>query len=231
MTRAKRENKMTVSWSPLPALVALAASTRLPPMCFGMEASENSSLRKMRVESPKRSLERWLSSDQDMEDIWEMASRIARKELETYRLLRYSPDFSMSMPSEDMPSRPPAPRPSQPPNPSPTTVPGDCLMGRNREQYIFDQLTPITPEDVLNDPSTPQGMAFDYLANDDPALTDPCVSETIAQRYGLTTFYFSTQGANWTDNTGWLGEDQECTWLGVACGNSSEAVVELVLRK
>lgn len=225
---------MALSRSHVGALVVLTACMPLSPLCSCETAVESGPLRKKRVDSPKPSIEKMLSSDRDMEDLWERASRIARKEMENFRLLQNSPDFSMTMPSQDMPNRPPAPRPTPAPNPSPigpTSSPGDCLMGRSREEYIFDLLTPITPADVLNDPDTPQGTAFDFLANDDPALTDPCSSETIEQRYGLTTLYYSTQGAEWTDNTGWLGDGQECTWFGVVCGNSTAAVSELVLGK
>lgn len=241
MTMAKIQNKMTVSRSPVNALVVLAAAftAQLPVQCYGRDESENGTLRTKRIQTPKDSITELLSSDRDMEDLWERASRIAKKEMDAFRLLRSSLDFSMSMPSEDMPSgdspaRPPVPRPTEAPNPSPigpTSSPGSCLMGRTREEFIFDVLTPITDAEILNDPDTPQGMAFDYLANDDPALEDPCSSDTIEQRYGLTAFYFSTQGAEWTDNTGWLGEGNECTWFGVTCGNDTDSVLQLVLRK
>jgi hypothetical protein len=243
MMMTKRRNKMTVARSLVYGLVALAAvfAVLSPLPCSGREESETGgTLRKKRFQTPKDSIDRVLSSDQDMEDLWERASRIAKREIDAFRLLESSSlDFSMSMPSVDMPSedtpaRPPVPRPTQAPDASPigpTPAPGGCLMGRTREEYIFDVLTPITDADVLNDPETPQGMAFNYLATDDPGLEDPCSSDTIEQRYGLTAFYYSTQGAEWTDNTGWLGEGDQCTWFGVTCGNDTASVLQLVLRK
>lgn len=201
-----------------------------------------------------------LASDRGMEDIWVKASRIARSEIEALRLLRNSEDMmSMSLSSSNDIPRPPIPEPTQNPNlapmpvievsptdmppseipptsvlePSPTPLPVNCLEGKSRKEYIFDVLKTISQQDTLLDPITPQGMAYDYLANEDPALVDPCSYSTIEQRFGLTTFYFATQGEGWSDNSGWLGDDQECNWFGVDCDSSDDSlrVTRLLLRK
>ena len=40
------------------------------------------------------------------------------------------------------------------------------------------------------------------------------------ERDALVALYNSTDGANWTDNTGWLGETgTECNWQGITCTN------------
>jgi hypothetical protein len=192
------------------------------------------------------------STGPKMEDLWEQAARALNVDLNADRLLmsRSSGDFSMSMPMRPThPTRPPIhrptpapisrptprpnplttpapnPRPTPAPVDGPTQAPVDCLMGRTREEYIFDLLAPITSGRLLNDPSTPQGMAFDYLANDDPGLENPCVSSTIEQRYGLTTLYFSTQGEGWLESGGWLGAEQECNWVGVSCLNENDPMI------
>jgi hypothetical protein len=42
------------------------------------------------------------------------------------------------------------------------------------------------------------------------------------EREALVALYNSTDGANWTDNTGWLGEvGTECSWFGVICLSGS----------
>jgi hypothetical protein len=42
------------------------------------------------------------------------------------------------------------------------------------------------------------------------------------ERDALVALYNSTDGANWTNNTGWLGEaGTECSWFGVTCTNGS----------
>ena len=206
---------------------------------------DNSFLRRKRIESPSLPRDDIADSSEDsivhaaehtMEDLWEQAASAAQVELEVERLLqRTSPDYGMSMPT---PSRPPNPRPTPPPVPRPTPAPDgptaspvDCLNGRTREEYLFDLLSPITSGSILNDPSTPQGMAFDYLVNDDPHLDDPCSSTTIEQRYGLLTLYFSTQGEEWIDSDGWLSAEQECTWKGVSCHSDQVTASRLILRK
>lgn len=208
----------------------------------GVEGAENGFLRRSRIEEPREPIGGTESTDRNvptidamtkMEDLWSQAAAAAQVELDTERMLwrkttRSSQDFSMSMPSR--PTTAPRPTPPTAPNPTPRPPTGDCLQGRTREEYVYDLLVEITPADILNDPSTPQGMAFDFLANDDPYLVDPCVSNTIEQRYGLTTLYYSLAGQDWSDSEGWLGEDQECLWFGVDClGDDPNVVTRVTL--
>ena len=60
----------------------------------------------------------------------------------------------------------------------------------------------------------------------DPYLEEPC-DKDIAQRYGLITMYYSTKGDDWTDNAGWLGEQNECQWLGITCSGGKVTDLEL----
>ena len=237
MVRKRRENKMkllrpsSVAGLLLPGL----ATTALCPFkgVSGQHEQQNNQLRRKRVELPKAPLNNILDSDRDLEDMWEKASRTAKSEIEIMRLLNMrSPDMSMGGPSGvGPPARPPAVMPSSPPVTGPTPSPVDCLMGRTKAEYIFDLLSPLTPAAVLNDMTTPQGMAFDYLVNNDPGLQDPCSSTTIQQRYGLTTLYYSTQGGSWTTNSGWLGTGQECSWFGIQCPSGTNVATQLSLRK
>jgi hypothetical protein len=164
-----------------------------------------------------------------MEDLWEHAVVAANFEMERERNLFSSLDFAMSMPTST-PTNPTNPTTAPVnPIPSPTQAPVNCLQGRTRKQYIFDFLSPITPASILNDSSTPQGKAFAFLASNDPGLQDPCSSSTIEQRYGLTTFYYALEGENWLQKDDWLGGKQECEWLGVECGDNSDAIQFLQL--
>jgi len=97
--------------------------------------------------------------------------------------------------------------------------PGFCLEGGvTREKYFLSTLSPITDEDLLLDTNSPQGQAFDWIVNKDPVFQpDPCQYPTTTQRYGLLTLYFATNGAQWTNSSGWLGDSSECTWAGVVC--------------
>ena len=217
-----------------------------------VDAAENQFLRRTRIEGPSDPI--GSSADEEtsgrrakpskaMGSLWETASSVANLELEAERLLRWSPTSpsgDMSMPvrppagPEPMPTVPPifSPTPSPAPLPPQTTTPGDCLQGRTREEYIFDLLSPVTDGALLNDPTSPQGMAFDFLANDDPYLSDPCVSSTVEQRFGLTTFYYALGGDGWNNSQGWLGQDPECLWFGINClGGNPNIVTNVTLRE
>lgn len=135
-------------------------------------------------------------------DLWEKEA--AQAELDAERILQGF--LSMSVPSS------PTPAPTQGP-------PLACLEGTTREDYFFDLLSPTTDRVLLRDPTTPQGMAYDWMLNQDPVFAvDPCYYPTTEQRYGLLTLYFATNGAQWTNSSGWLGGSSECTWAGVVCG-------------
>jgi Leucine-rich repeat (LRR) protein len=52
---------------------------------------------------------------------------------------------------------------------------------------------------------------------------------TTAQCETLISLYESTDGANWTNNTGWLQDNAPCSWYGVTCSESENAVTKLEL--
>lgn len=88
-------------------------------------------------------------------------------------------------------------------------------------------LSPITEVAVLKDPTAPQGQAFAFILDDE--TFDVCLP-TVYQRYGLSTLYYSTDGENWVQNTGWVkpGEN-ECEWYNVTC--EEDLVVAISLGK
>ena len=43
----------------------------------------------------------------------------------------------------------------------------------------------------------------------------------------LVLFYSETNGANWTNNTGWLQTDTPCSWFGVSCVDGRVTVLDL----
>jgi hypothetical protein len=99
----------------------------------------------------------------------------------------------------------------------------------DREPSLLGALSTITAIDLLEDTSTPQGMAYDWLLNTDTA-TDVCSYESLEQRYAMATFYYSTSGSTWLDNTGWLSNSSECTWAFAACDDDG-ALKSLQLGK
>jgi hypothetical protein len=148
--------------------------------------------------------------------------------------------MSLSMPAGP-PSRPSAPnRPSaNPPTPPHAPSPSPLLVddrfeecnGLGREEAFLSVLSTVTPASLLLAPATPQGMAFDWIVNADPAGLDPCTADAtrVVQRYALAAFYYATVGDEWTDNAGWLTGPDECQdWTGIACATSG-AVTSVVL--
>ena len=57
----------------------------------------------------------------------------------------------------------------------------------------------------------------------------PGFSISSVERDALVELYNSTDGANWTDNTGWMGEvGTECSWFGVTCSSGSVSSLDLL---
>jgi hypothetical protein len=68
--------------------------------------------------------------------------------------------------------------------------------------------------DRLDDPTTPQYEAYQWLMNDDPESLDldTIPETTLEQRYIAALLYFSTNGDSWVDSLGFLGPGDVCTW-------------------
>jgi hypothetical protein len=64
------------------------------------------------------------------------------------------------------------------------------------------------------------------------AKIDAYSDDTKIQRYVLATLYYSTNGDSWNDNTGWMTDDDECSWYNDAfesfC-NTGGSILELDL--
>jgi hypothetical protein len=68
--------------------------------------------------------------------------------------------------------------------------------------------------------ATPEEQALDWLINDDPlqlTLEQTLGSRRLSQRFALLTLWFSTNGPEWSDMNGWLNDEEECNWRGIAC--------------
>lgn len=115
---------------------------------------------------------------------------------------------SMSLP----PSPPSVPTVSPQPSMSPTKL---CFVNETREEYFVSLLSLVTASTILADLTTPQGKAFAFIVADESI---DCNSDTIEQRYALSTLYFDTDGPNWTDSTSWNTPNvPECEWYGMGC--------------
>ncbi|CAB9506389.1 leucine rich repeat [Seminavis robusta] len=81
------------------------------------------------------------------------------------------------------------------------------------DAYILD-LLPDFSKEAIQDATSPQSMAFQWLLSD-PNLFMPTVYSEwrIGQRFSLATIYYATNGHNWFDNTFWMSYDEhECDW-------------------
>jgi hypothetical protein len=121
----------------------------------------------------------------------------------------------------------------QPKTLSPTPIPSS-IPTLSRADSIKATLEEVTESSILEDPTTPQGMAFEWIVKTDPAQIDPPSSSdnndndvaAVKQRYAVASFYYSTNGNDWTNSNGWLSSIDECTWVGLNC-NGDGSIVEI----
>jgi hypothetical protein len=87
-----------------------------------------------------------------------------------------------------------------------------------RAEELRSRLASISNDEELNDPSTPQGMAFNLMISDgnsriDSKMYHPSIPISKAQeRYSLLVFYFSTGGDEWTRTDDFLTIGNHCDW-------------------
>jgi hypothetical protein len=62
-----------------------------------------------------------------------------------------------------------------------------------------------------SDADSPQAKALAWLEND-PLYNDYQNVYRLNQRYALAVLYYSTNGTSWDTSTGWMSDDNECTW-------------------
>jgi hypothetical protein len=74
----------------------------------------------------------------------------------------------------------------------------------------------------LNDPTSPQSKALVWLQQ--PINTNAGYSNSrLLQRYALATIYYATNenDNSWTSSTGWLSEQDECTWFSASASSDT----------
>ncbi|KAL3912425.1 MAG: hypothetical protein SGILL_006890, partial [Bacillariaceae sp.] len=89
-----------------------------------------------------------------------------------------TPPAPTPTPPGPTPTSPPQPSPTDAPVPAPSNAPDGGCSSRPREEAMVDTLSGVTDPATLNNPSTPQGMAFRWLMDTDPAQVDPCTYPT-----------------------------------------------------
>ena len=96
----------------------------------------------------------------------------------------------------------------------------------------------VTDPDALLDRNSPQYLAALWLVDDDLYWRSNSLemdNPKMIQRYALATFYFATNGDNWSrcgrnspscGDVEWLSDADECDWLNVGC-NEYDAVEQM----
>jgi hypothetical protein len=94
----------------------------------------------------------------------------------------------------------------------------------NLESRIRDIITTITEPSVLDDESTPQYKAYQWVKDDYESL-QIFLNETIdnlnlndtsvLQRYALSTLHYATNGSQWANSYKFLSNASECEWMGI----------------
>jgi len=110
------------------------------------------------------------------------------------------------------------------PTPSPTTQYFVALQSLIESVSLDDGAS-------LSDPSSPQHKALTWLSTNANVTDYPDWRKI--QRYALAVFYYSTNGDEWDTRTGWLTDNDECTWASFAidpvCNDETGEYLELVI--
>jgi len=117
-----------------------------------------------------------------------------------------------------------------------------CDEPESRKDGILQALSGITDIASLNDVSSPQGMASQWIIENDNMELCPD-SSNLLQRYILSLLYFSTNGNKWTrcfENdtdclvpynwTPYLSDKAECKWVGTFC-NAEGDVTGIIFKR
>ena len=86
---------------------------------------------------------------------------------------------------------------------------------------IRDRITTLSPEEVLNDPETPQGKAFAWILSHgegvDAHLTStlPEMPLRLSERYALAVLYYALRGDEWNEKGAFLTGQPQCYWSDV----------------
>jgi len=96
-------------------------------------------------------------------------------------------------------------------------------------QLMRNILSKTSELSLLDDPSTSQGKALQWMVYDDEAeldLESPSNEKDVTQRYVAVLLYFSTNSdiswlsedeISWTNTTDWLTKSNVCKWHGIVC--------------
>ena len=110
---------------------------------------------------------------------------------------------------------------NQAPTSAPTVVPSIPCDPGDPNLYCFVTTLPDYTKQALQKQNSPQSKALEWLRNN--TYLHEYKSSQRTQRFALATFYYATGGdRRWEDSTGWLSDDDECTWYSRTNPNSTD---------
>ena len=118
---------------------------------------------------------------------------------------------------------PAAPKPIPPtevPTASPTPMfnQEEAAKAELARSYIVPK---ISSDEVLDDVTSPQSEALQWLVRDEGVTIAEDLPErdieNLENRYVLAVLYFALGGDRWFDDSGWLTSEDHCNWTDIAC--------------
>ena len=122
------------------------------------------------------------------------------------------------------PSAPPSPSPSATPTSLPSSFPTESQLGA-----FADILLPGVDLSLLDQTSS-QYMALQWIAEEDPKGMLAVETTELVERFSLATFYYATNGMEWTSDLLWLSETHHCDWEYVECDNEAKFIESLSIK-
>ena len=110
-------------------------------------------------------------------------------------------------PSTAEPTLSPTAEPTLSPTATPTARP---TSEKDVLQALLSSVSFDNGASILS-PESPQNRAFEWLSSNTDVSTFSDTKKI--QRYSLATLYFATEGDKWSNQQGWLSDDDECTWF------------------
>jgi hypothetical protein len=113
----------------------------------------------------------------------------------------------------------------------PTSAPTGAPVGTGALTPTPDPLVSLIQDNLFGDTTaitvlgSPQNQALEWLRGNANLVSYD--EATQLQRFALATFYYSTNGDSWEDETirsTWLTDDPECTWAGSDAGQCTGSV-------
>ncbi|MEM7129106.1 MAG: YCF48-related protein [Chloroflexota bacterium] len=108
----------------------------------------------------------------------------------------------------------------------------DGIYVSNTSGYTWEKSYPlegtVTPEAPNTDTPTPTTTLTPTATATSTPLCNSISEIPLAECNALVALYNSTDGANWTNNDGWLQTTTPCNWYGITCQNGT--VYQVVLN-